>query len=109
MKTKWLMVAVAACLVLGGIASVSAQDFPTRPIHIIVPLTPGSGADIAGRIVSKYMTAGTGAARGGREPSRRRRADRHGGGDQVAGGRLHPDGAVGLARGEFGDLQEPAV
>src|ERR1700694_4261857 len=32
-----------------------AQDYPTRPIRIIVPLTPGSGADIAGRIVAKYM------------------------------------------------------
>ena len=30
-----------------------AQDFPTKPIRIIVPLTPGSGADIAGRIVAK--------------------------------------------------------
>jgi tripartite-type tricarboxylate transporter receptor subunit TctC len=48
--------AVAACVVPGGIATVSAQEFPTRPIHMIVPLTPGSGADIAGRIVSKHMT-----------------------------------------------------
>jgi tripartite-type tricarboxylate transporter receptor subunit TctC len=60
MKTKWLLVAVAACVVLGGFTTVSAQEFPTRPIHMIVPLTPGSGADIAGRIVSKYMTLGMG-------------------------------------------------
>lgn len=60
MKTKWLLVAVAACVALGGIATVSAQEFPTRPIHMIVPLTPGSGADIAGRIVSKHMTIGMG-------------------------------------------------
>ena len=60
MKKKWLMVAVAAYLVLGGIAMVSAQEFPTRAIHMIVPLTPGSGADIAGRIVSKHMTTGLG-------------------------------------------------
>ena len=60
MKKKWLMVAVAACLVIGGIATVSAQEFPTRAIHMIVPLTPGSGADIAGRIVSKHMTIGLG-------------------------------------------------
>ncbi len=60
MKKKWLVVAVVACVALGGIAAVSAQEFPTRPIHMIVPLTPGSGADIAGRIVSKYMTLGMG-------------------------------------------------
>jgi len=32
-----------------------AQDYPTKPIRVIVPLTPGSGADIAGRIVAKYL------------------------------------------------------
>ena len=45
---------------MGGIASVSAQEYPTRPIHVIVPLTPGSGADIAGRIVTKHMMTGLG-------------------------------------------------
>src|SRR5436305_9989753 len=33
-----------------------AQDFPVRPIRMIVPLTAGSGADIAGRIIGKSMT-----------------------------------------------------
>ena len=33
-----------------------AQEYPARPIRIIVPLTPGSGADIAGRIVAKHMS-----------------------------------------------------
>jgi len=41
-EKKWVMVSVAACLVLGGIAMVSAQEFPTRAIHMIVPLTHGS-------------------------------------------------------------------
>jgi tripartite-type tricarboxylate transporter receptor subunit TctC len=43
-------------LTLGGISSVSAQTFPDRPVKFIVPLTPGSGADIAGRIVAKFLT-----------------------------------------------------
>jgi tripartite-type tricarboxylate transporter receptor subunit TctC len=33
-----------------------AQDYPAKPIRFIVPLTPGSGADILGRIVAKYMS-----------------------------------------------------
>src|SRR6267143_1474162 len=43
----------AAILCAAGIAL--AQDYPAKPIRVIVPLTPGSGADIAGRIVAKYL------------------------------------------------------
>jgi tripartite-type tricarboxylate transporter receptor subunit TctC len=32
-----------------------AQEYPARTIRVIVPLTPGSGADIAGRIVAARM------------------------------------------------------
>src|SRR5207245_4660435 len=42
-----------AILCTAGVAL--AQDYPTKPIRVIVPLTPGSGADIAGRIVAKYL------------------------------------------------------
>jgi tripartite-type tricarboxylate transporter receptor subunit TctC len=31
----------------------SAQGFPNRAIHMIVPFTPGSGSDVAGRIVKQ--------------------------------------------------------
>ena len=33
-----------------------AQDYPSKPIRFIVPLTAGSGADIAGRIVARHLT-----------------------------------------------------
>src|SRR6266704_1632175 len=47
--------APAAAIAFGtGVAL--AQDYAARPIRIIVPLTPGSGADIAGRIVAKHMS-----------------------------------------------------
>ena len=45
----------AAAVVLASGAAF-AQDYPAKPIRIIVPLTPGSGADIAGRIVAKHMS-----------------------------------------------------
>ena len=31
------------------------QQYPNKPIHLIVPLTPGSGADIAGRIIAQRL------------------------------------------------------
>ncbi len=36
-------------------ASAQTQDYPSKPIRFIVPLTPGSGADIAGRILGKHI------------------------------------------------------
>lgn len=43
-----------ALVVMAGVAP--AEDYPARPIRIIVPLTPGSGADIAGRIVARHLS-----------------------------------------------------
>jgi tripartite-type tricarboxylate transporter receptor subunit TctC len=47
-----------ACAALAAIALSApslAQDFPAKPMRFIVPLTPGSGADIAGRILGKHI------------------------------------------------------
>ncbi len=48
--------ALAAALAAFAIAApAQAQEFPSKPIRFIVPLTPGSGADIAGRILGKHI------------------------------------------------------
>jgi tripartite-type tricarboxylate transporter receptor subunit TctC len=33
-----------------------SQNYPERTVKMVVPLTPGSGADIAGRLLSKHLT-----------------------------------------------------
>src|SRR5262245_57245617 len=38
----------------------AAQDYPTRPITLIVPLAAGGGADIVSRIVAERMRANLG-------------------------------------------------
>ena len=50
------MLLTAAALLAAPIVPAAAQDFPNRPIRMIVPLTPGSGADIAGRIVGRFLS-----------------------------------------------------
>jgi tripartite-type tricarboxylate transporter receptor subunit TctC len=52
---KTIVKLAVAAAIAGGTGVAAAQDYPSRPIKIIVPLTPGSGADIAGRIVAKHM------------------------------------------------------
>jgi tripartite-type tricarboxylate transporter receptor subunit TctC len=49
---KLVMAALAACAL---IAPAAAQDFPTKPIRIIVPFGPGGGGDIVGRIFGQAL------------------------------------------------------
>ena len=48
--------AVALGLVLNASAVAAAQDWPTRPITMVIPFAAGSGSDIAGRILAPYMS-----------------------------------------------------
>ena len=48
---KILFAVAAAALAF----AVHAQDYPTKTIRLIIPLTPGSGADIAGRIIGQRL------------------------------------------------------
>jgi tripartite-type tricarboxylate transporter receptor subunit TctC len=41
-------------------AAAQAQDYPSKPIRIIVPFTPGSATDVMGRIVGERLNAAWG-------------------------------------------------
>jgi tripartite-type tricarboxylate transporter receptor subunit TctC len=49
--------AVAAAAISTG---ASAQNWPSRPVRIIVPYPPGSGTDIIGRVVAERLQAALG-------------------------------------------------
>jgi tripartite-type tricarboxylate transporter receptor subunit TctC len=36
--------------------SAAAQDYPSRPVHIVVPYTPGTGADILSRVLGPKIS-----------------------------------------------------
>src|SRR5690606_11817512 len=48
-----LFVMVGMTLASGGLA-VAADDYPTKPITMIVAFSPGGGTDVAARTVAKY-------------------------------------------------------
>ena len=51
-----------AALIVGCLGSslVAAQDFPVRPIHVVVPFPPGGGLDTLARIVAPKLQASLG-------------------------------------------------
>ena len=45
-----------ALLFLLGAGAAAAQDYPSRPIHMVVPYTPGTGADILSRVLGPKIS-----------------------------------------------------
>jgi tripartite-type tricarboxylate transporter receptor subunit TctC len=52
--------ATAVLLSVGVAATAHADDYPTHPITMIVPLAPGGSTDTLGRIMAKAMSASLG-------------------------------------------------
>ena len=40
----------------GNIDAARAQNYPTKPIHLVAPYAPGGIADIAGRLIGQKLT-----------------------------------------------------
>ena len=53
MKSMHLIVAVALCAA-GGVAQ--SQNYPTKPVRIIVPFPPGGGSDYIARLIAPPLT-----------------------------------------------------
>ena len=50
----------AVAVLLGGAPRAAAQDYPTKPITLIVPFPAGGGVDVIGRIVGEKLAAALG-------------------------------------------------
>src|SRR4029079_7087541 len=54
--SRALITVVLALLLLVGVWPAAAQDYPTKPIRIIVPLPPGANGDLMPRILGQQLS-----------------------------------------------------
>jgi tripartite-type tricarboxylate transporter receptor subunit TctC len=53
---RFIESAVAAVVAVSACAAAQAQNYPTRPVRIMVGYAPGGGVDVAARIVAQGLT-----------------------------------------------------
>ena len=53
-------IGVLASAALGAAAPVSAQDYPTRTVTLVVPYPPGGGVDVLARVVAEKLSGALG-------------------------------------------------
>jgi tripartite-type tricarboxylate transporter receptor subunit TctC len=55
-----LLPALLTCLPLLGVGAAQAQDFPTKPLRLVVPFPPGGSADVLARTIGARLTESLG-------------------------------------------------
>ena len=55
-----LFIAATAVLALAGAPAALAQDYPTRPVRVVIAFPPGGPTDFVGRLVTDKMSAALG-------------------------------------------------
>jgi tripartite-type tricarboxylate transporter receptor subunit TctC len=58
--TRRIFIAVCAALALAGAQAAQAQDYPTRPVRVVIAFPPGGPTDFVGRLVTDKMSAALG-------------------------------------------------
>src|ERR1700726_5142735 len=52
----WQGIAIALLAVVASVVPVRAEDYPSRPITVIVPFPAGGASDVVARIVTNQMS-----------------------------------------------------
>ena len=60
MKGFWAALSFLILFILFGAAPAQAQNYPSRPITLVVPFPPGGSTDAAARIMAERMRSSLG-------------------------------------------------
>jgi tripartite-type tricarboxylate transporter receptor subunit TctC len=56
MRRSFLKALGAACFVAWATQGLAAEDYPARPVRVVIPFTPGGGSDSLGRLVAQKLS-----------------------------------------------------
>jgi tripartite-type tricarboxylate transporter receptor subunit TctC len=60
MKVPVIRAFIAVAVFASSASVVHAQSYPTRPVRLIIPFSPGGAADVPGRIIAERLTQAMG-------------------------------------------------
>src|ERR1043166_856971 len=60
LRSSAFRIILALCVAVAFAAATRAEDYPSRPIMLVVPYPPGGGNDVIARIVAGKMSAALG-------------------------------------------------
>ncbi|MEA3024800.1 MAG: hypothetical protein QOF91_85, partial [Alphaproteobacteria bacterium] len=52
---RWLCVISAAAGIVAAPIAAPAQDYPTKPIRLVIPTAAGGLMDVAGRVTAEHL------------------------------------------------------
>jgi tripartite-type tricarboxylate transporter receptor subunit TctC len=56
MPKRYATLLTAAGLLVALTAAVAAQDYPTKPVRLIIPFPPGGSNDVVGRLIATRLS-----------------------------------------------------